>query len=338
MHEALLYDRLDGGTVHCRLCPWDCQIPPGEKGRCLVRENHEGTLDTLNYGLVSAAALDPIERRGLYHLFPGCMVLSLGGWGTNLSCRYQRATPALPTGEQVRFLDPEKAVSFAVERRCRGVAWGFQEPTVWMEYLLDSAMLVRANGMFTLMITNGYITTEALDLLGPYLDAYTVEILSVSPRPYESLCDLPRPDAILEGTAHMLQQWRCHVEVHTPLIPGINDQDETVSALATWIRDALGPDVPWHLWRYEPAGELADRSTTSPEALAHANELGRQSGLRYVYTETGQAGGLAPTVCPSCGNLIVRRGAQYSVKVVGLEGRKCSQCGQEIYLRRSIFK
>lgn len=338
MQEALLYERLEDGVVRCRVCPWDCRIASGERGRCQVRENREGTLYALNYGLVSAAGLDPIERRGLYHMFPGCLILSLGSWGDNLSCRHRPAAPELPPAEKARFLDPERAANFAVERRCRGVAWGFQEPTVWLEYVLDSAKLVRANGMFALMITNGYITKEALDVLGPYLDAYTVEILSATPRVYETLCGLSHPEAILEGTVHMQQNWRGHIEVYTPLIPGFNDGEEVVAELATWMHDALGPDVPWHLWRYEPAGELADRSATAPEALAHAQEVGRRAGLRYVYVRGGPEGDLIPTLCPSCGQTIVRREAQYRVKVLGLDGSKCSQCGQEIPLRRSIFK
>jgi pyruvate formate lyase activating enzyme len=338
MEEALLYDRLDEGGVRCRLCPWECQIAPGERGRCQVRENQEGTLYALNHGLVAMAALDPIERWGLYHLTPGSIVLALGSWGTNLAGRHQPAAPALPPAEKARFLDPEKAISFAIERRCRSVAWGFQEPAVWMEYVLNSAMLVRANGMYALMQTNGYIAREALDLLGTYLDAYTVEILSTSSAVYESLYGPIQLAPILDGTAHMQQKWRCHIEIRTPLIPQVNDSDEEVTALAVWIRDTLGPDVPWHLQRYEPAGEFADRTATSTDALAHACEAGRQAGLRYVYIPTDQEAGLAHTYCPACGNLIVRRGAQYNVKIVGLEGTKCAQCGLEIALRRSIFK
>lgn len=338
MPEARLYDRLEGGLVRCRVCPWYCEIGPGERGRCAVRENQEGTLYTLNYGLVSAAALDPIERQGLYHLFPGSTILTVGGWGTNLSCRHRPANPGLPSSEKTRFLDPEKAINFAIERRCRGVAWGFQEPTVWLEYVLDTAMLSRANGMFTVMITNGYITKEALDLMGPYLDAYTVELPALAPEDYDALCKEAQPGPILEGIVHMQKQWRCHIELHTPLIPNINDGDEQVQELAVWIRDTLGPDVPWHLWRYEPAGELADQTATAPEALVRACNVGTQAGLRYTYVQTGQTEGLASTLCPACGNLIIRREGQYRIKIVGLEGSKCSQCGQEIHLRRSIFK
>lgn len=338
MREALLYDRLNGGNVRCRLCPWDCQPLPGEKGRCLVRENRAGVLYTLNYGLISAAAIEPIERRGLYHLFPGSRILSLGGLGNNLRCRHRPAPAELPGSDKARVLDAERAVSFALERRCRGVAWGFQEPTVWMEYVLDLAKLVRANGMFTLMITNGYITKEALDLLGPYLDAYAVEIPAVSPGPYEALCGTPQTAAVLEGAVYVQRQWRGHVEVHTVLVPGVNDSPDIVRELALWLMESLGPDTPWHLWPFVPAGELAERPPTPRDVLEGSLTIGRQAGLRYVYIQTGEADGLTSTACPSCGNLLVRREGQYNVKVVGLEGGKCAQCGQEIPMRRSIFK
>ncbi|MGB9723031.1 MAG: radical SAM protein [Chloroflexia bacterium] len=340
MQEALLYDRLEDQAVLCRLCPWACRMATGESGLCQVRENREGTLYSLNYGLISAAAVEPIERRGLYHLFPGSIILTLGGWGHNLRCRHRPAPPPLPReGEGRRYLDPERAVSFALERHCRGLAWAYQEPAVWLEYVLDTAKLARANGLYTLMVTGGFLNREALDLLGPYLDAWAVEVVAASPPPYEALCRSLPVEAILEGTAYVREAWRCHVEVHTPLLPGLNDGDEVLRELAGWIRDRLGPDTPWHLWRHEPAGE-GDPFPPSPlEALKQAREIGRESGLRYVYIQAGEQVGLTPTSCPSCGHLLIRREGRFYIKAVGLtEDNRCAHCGQEIYLRRSIFK
>jgi len=337
MAEALLYEQREDRSVLCRVCPWECAIPEGGKGRCLVRQNREGTLQADNYGLVSAAAVEPVERRGVYHMFPGCLVLTLGGWGNALACRHRPAVPAMPS-EKARFLDPERVASFAVEQRCRGLAWDYQEPIVWLEYVLDSAKLARANGLFTMLYTNGYATRAALDLLGPYLDAYIVEILAADAAPYQRLCDLGSGEAILQGTIHMQRQWRCHVEIHTPLIPGINDGDELVRGLAGWIRDSLGPGVPWHLWAYEPAGELAGQAAPAIEALEQARSVGREAGLRYVYIQAGEQIGLTPTLCPSCGQVLIRREGRFFIKVSGVEGNKCARCGQEIALRRSIFK
>lgn len=337
MTEALLYERVDDRAVVCHVCPWECAIPDGERGRCLVRQNCEGTLRATNYGLISAAAVEPVERRGVYHLFPGSLVLTLGGWGNALACRHRPAPPALPA-EKARFLDAERAAAFAVERHCRGLAWNYQEPIVWLEYVLDCAKLARANGLYTLLYTNGYAAPAALDLLGPYLDAYVVEILAAEAGPYKALCNLNSGEAILQGTIHMQRQWRCHVEVHTPLIPGINDGDELVRGLAGWIRDSLCPDVPWHLWAYEPAGELAAGPAPTSEALEQARAVGREAGLRYVYVQAGEQIGLTPTLCPSCGQVLIRREGRFFIKISGLEGSKCARCGQEISLRRSIFK
>ncbi len=339
MQEAILYDRQEGQVVTCRLCPWFCRIEPGASGVCRVRENREGTLYSLNYGLVSAAAAEPVERRGLYHFFPGNAILTLGGWGSNLPGKHHAPTPELPgKGEAQRYLDAEKAATFAVDHHCRGLAWNYQESAVWIEYVLDSAKMARANGLFTLLVTGGYLTEEALDELGPYLDGYAVEILGADAHPYELLSALPHWEAILQGTAWAQSRWRCHVEVHTPVIPGVNDSDEVIRALAGWIREQLGPSTPWHLDRYIPAGEMSTWVASTPEDLNRVQGIGREAGLQYVYTRTGEEAGLSATVCPSCGNVLVKREGKFLVRLTGVEGGKCTRCGLEIAMRRSIFK
>jgi len=339
MQDALLYDRVEGANVLCRLCPWRCRIAPGESGLCRVRENQDGALYPLNYGLISAAAVEPIERRGVYHLFPGSVLLTLGGWGDNLHCRFRPAPPELPgVGEKQRYLDAERAIDFAVEHHCRGLAWGYQEPAVWLEYVLDSAKLARANGLFTLLLTRGFVSEEAIDLLGPYLDACAVEILAASGQPYEQACGLPDWEAILRSTAHARERWRCHVEVHTPLIAGVNGEEEMLRGLASWIREKMGVDTPWHLLHFEPAGEMAGKPPASPAELERAQEVGREAGLRYVYVQSGEEAGLTHTLCPSCGQVLIRREGKFYVRIAGIEDGKCARCGQEIYLRRSIFK
>jgi len=339
MQEALLFERVEGEAVLCRLCPWCCRIAPQGVGLCQVRENQDGALYNLNYGLVSAAAVEPIERRGVYHLFPGSVLLTLGGWGDNLRCRFRPAPPELPeASEKRRYLDSERAIDFAVEHRCRGLAWGYQEPVVWLEYVLDTAKLARANGLFTLFLTKGFVSEEAIDLLGPYLDGWVVEILAASAQPYEQACSLPGWETILRSTVHARKRWHCHVEIHTPLVVPVNGGDEVLRSLGSWIRENLGPDIPWHLWRCEPAGELAGQPPASSEEMERAQAVGREAGLRYVYIQTGDEAGLSHTVCPSCGQLLVRREGKFYIRTSGVEENKCTRCGQEIYLRRSIFK
>ncbi|MBN1485842.1 MAG: hypothetical protein JXA37_14100 [Chloroflexia bacterium] len=338
MHEALLYEQLDDQVVLCQLCPWKCQIPAGALGRCQVRQNQEGFLYTLNYGLVSAAAIEPIELGGVYHLFPGSMVLSLGGWGNNLACRH-RPVPGVPEDEKNRrFLDPERMIEFALDRRCRGIAWRYQEPGVWMEYVLDAAKLAKANGFFTFIVTNSMINKEALDLLGPYLNGYIVELLAAEASVYENLCELPHWREILETTAYAKERWNCHIEVHTPLILGINREEGLIHGVACWIRDEISVDIPWHLWAYEPAGEMSPQAAPAQQDLEWAQKIGQEAGLRYVYIQQGDQVGRTPTHCPSCGNLLIRRESNFLVKKPGIQNGRCTHCNLKIYLSQTIFK
>ncbi len=333
MQEALLYDRLDDRQVLCRQCPWRCQIAPGELGRCRVRLNQEGTLFAPNYGLISAAAVEPIERRWIYHLFPGTVLLTLGGWGNNLRCRHRPEPAAIPQEQgKRRFLDAERAISFALERNCRGLGWGYEEPAVWLEYVLDGMKLAKANGLYTAILTNGFISPEALDLLGPYLDAYIVQLLAASAGPYEEVCGLEEWPAILEATAYARKRWNCHLEVHTPLLPGVNQEDNLLRELAGWIRDRVGKDTPWHL-----IGPEATEDTVPAEELEWARMVGVEAGLEYVYLHRpGQAP--TSTLCPSCGQVLIQRQETYYVKLSGIEEGQCSRCGHPIRLQRSIFK
>jgi pyruvate formate lyase activating enzyme len=335
MQEALLYQREAGADVLCRLCPWLCRLAPGDKGRCGVRENQQGVLYSLNYGRVAAAAVEPIERRGLYHLFPGSVVLTLGSWGENLPCGTRAdATGMPPEAEAKRLLDPERAVAFAVEHRCRGVAWGYREPAVWLEYVLDCAKLARANGLFTLLVTKGFVGQEALDLLGPYLDGCAVEVIAASGKIYERACGRDAWEEVSSTPRYLRERWRVHIEVHTPLLPGVNDDEETLRGVASWLREELGPDTPWHIWRKEAFGQ----PSPSTEALERARALGGERGLSYVYVQTGTEESLSHTHCPSCGQLLIRREGKYYIKISGIEEGRCIQCGREVCLRRSIFK
>ncbi|MGC8874389.1 MAG: radical SAM protein, partial [Chloroflexia bacterium] len=329
------YDQEEGGSVRCRLCPWFCRLAPGETGLCRVRQNREGALYSLNYGRLAAAAVEPIERRGLYHLFPGSIILTLGSWGDNLPCGTRSVSAEMPAEDGAkRLLDPERAAAFAVEHRCRGIAWGYREPAVWLEYVLDSAKMARANGLFTCLITKGLITREALDLLGPYLDACAAELLAASGSVYERACGRDAWGEISGLPRYLRERWRAHIEIHTPLLVGINDDDEVLRGLADWILEELGPETPWHLWRKETFG----LSPASMEALDRARVLGQERGLAYVYVQTGTEESLSNTRCPSCGQTLIRREGRYYIKISGIEEGRCTQCGHEIYLRRTIFK
>ena len=171
--EALLYERLPASRVRCHVCQWRCVINPGKSGVCGVRTNRDGVLMAVNYGIVSSVAVDPIEKKPLFHFHPGTAVFSLGGWGCNFHCvhcqNWEIACTDVPGDSQ--YLSPEAQVRAAVRERCAGIAWTYNEPAIWLEYTLDSARLAHEHGLYTAYVTNGFMTAEALDVMAPVLDA-----------------------------------------------------------------------------------------------------------------------------------------------------------------------
>jgi pyruvate formate lyase activating enzyme len=221
-------------------------------------------------------------------------------------------------------------VELASENQCEGVAWTYNEPSIWLNYTLDCAKLCKQNGLYTVYVTNGYATPEGLDLIGPYLDVYRVDIKSMDDRFYKELIKVPSLQGILDVTVRAKMEWGMHVECVTNIIPGWNDSTDNLSKTARWIVDALGPKTPWHVTRFFPYGELSDVPPTPPATLEAAVNIGKGAGLEFVYlgnimTETGEN-----TYCPRCGNLVVRRSG-YETNVVGvtIEG-KCVLDGEEL--------
>jgi len=331
--EALLYERLSDGRVRCHVCQWQCTINPGKVGVCRVRENCNGSLISLNYGEVSSVAVDPIEKKPLFHFHPGSSVFSLGGWGCNFHCihcqNWEIACTGLP--ETSRYLPPDEAVGLALQYGCAGIAWTYNEPSIWFEYTLDMARLARGHGLYTVYVTNGYLSAEALDEIGPWLDVWRVDIKGFSDAAYERLAKVNRWKGILEVAERAKAKWNMHVEVVTNVIPTINDDDEQLRSIARWMVESLGPSTPWHVTRFFPMHHLQDVDPTPSKTLHRAVEIGRSEGLRFVYA--GNISGISEdTVCYSCGNVAVRRSG-YSTDVVGLDNGRCRKCGADLNFR-----
>lgn len=289
MKEALFYDKIEGKKVHCRLCPWECVIADGKLGVCGVRKNEDGTLYSLIYGVVSSIAMDPIEKKPLYHFHPGSKVFSVGSFGCNFKCgfcqNYQIAHVNMakekPMGEQ---LCPEDLIKLAQEKNCQGIAFTYNEPTIWMEYVLDSAKLAKKAGLYTVFVTNGYITPEALDLIGPYLDAYAVDIKSFSDGFYKKICGaLKGLTPVLEGCLYAKKKWDMHIEIATLVVPALNDQMDELKLLAEWIVHNLGKDIPWHISRFFPHLNYQHLPMTPIETLKQAYQIGKEVELKHVY-------------------------------------------------------
>jgi len=328
MHEAILWERQDSGRVRCGLCPWRCSIAEGHVGVCGVRRNVDGTLVALTYGLVSSVAVDPIEKKPVFHYFPGTTAFSVGSVGCSMRCghcqnwRISRATPA---DGDLRELPPQRAVDMAADYGCLGVAFTYNEPVIWAEYVLDVARLCRERGLYTVMVTNGYITPEGLDALGEVIDVWRVDVKGITDEAYSTLCHVPHVEPVLEQAERAKKHWHMHVEIVTNVVPGINDSEDSLTGIASWIASALGPDTPWHVTRFFPYLELADRPPTPLATLRSAVEIGRDAGLHFVYLGNVEHPGGEDTVCPSCGaTAIERRG--YVVTARATRDGACARC------------
>ncbi len=339
MHEALLYEKLSGSRVHCHVCQWRCTIAPGRFGVCRIRQNIDGTLYLLNYALVSSVAVDPIEKKPLFHFFPGSQVLSLGTWGCNFHCRHCQnwEISSIGPGEVGRDsqqIPPEAAVELTKRYHCDGIAWTYNEPAIWFEYTLDSARLARESNLYTVYVTNGYLTPEALDIIGPYLDAWRVDIKGFSDFFYLDLAKVSRWRGILEVTERAKGKWNMHVEVVTNVIPGMNDDQEQLEGIARWIRDELGEDTPWHVTRFYPHHKLDYLPPTPVSTLEKAYNIGRGMGLHFVYLGNVPGHSRENTNCYFCGRLVVQR-LGYQIQLVGVKDSKCEFCGADLNIRTS---
>jgi len=337
MHEAILYEKLPNSRVRCHTCQWHCTIAPNKVGVCRVYQNNDGVLYSLNYAQVSSVNADPIEKKPLFHFFPGSSAFSLGTLGCNFHCKHcqnwEISSPESKlTWRSCQEIQPQAAIDLAKHYQCQGIAWTYNEPGIWFDYTLDSARLAKENDLYTVYVTNGYLTPEALDTIGPYLDAWCVDVKGFSDAFYRNLAKVKGWRGILEVAKRAKFKWDMHVEVITNIIPTMNDDDRQLKGIANWIRDELGELTPWHVTRFYPCYHLTHLPSTPLATLEHAYEIGQQAGLKFIYTGNVPEHSSENTICPSCGKLVVQR-LGYQTKIVGLEGSRCKFCGAELNFR-----
>ena len=331
LKESLLSERVNSDRFRCNMCQWRCVIPPDGVGHCHTIVNYNMKLYTTIYGVISSAAVDPIEKKPVFHYKPGSSVFSVGSLGCNFRCVFCQNweiayADALNDSSMCRTgITPEKLLQMAQSNAAEGVAWTYNEPSIWLNYTLDCAKLCKKNGLYTIYVTNGYSTPEALDMIAPYLDVYRVDIKSMEPEFYKKLIKVPFGSGIFDVAKRAKQKWGIHVECVTNIIPTWNDSTENLTKTANWICESLGSDTPWHITRFFPYGELSNLSPTPINTLMNAVKIAKNAGLKFVYlgnvsTETGEN-----TYCPECGNLCVER-LGYQTRITGLnkEG-KCAQ-------------
>jgi pyruvate formate lyase activating enzyme len=337
MPEAMLYQKLPDSRVQCNICQWRCTINPEKSGVCRMYRNRHGVLYNLNYARASSLAADPIEKKPLFHFYPGSLAFSIGGWGCNFHCQHCQnweisCPPDNESWLRSQDIPPQTAIDLTKRYHCRGIAWTYNEPTIWFEYTLDSARLARENGLYTVYVTNGYITPEALDAIGPYLDAWRVDIKGFSDALYRDLARIQNWRGILEVAKRAKDKWQMHIEVITNIIPTLNDDDRQLEGIAGWIKDELGELTPWHVTRFYPHHNLMHLPATPIATLERAYDIGQKAGLKFIYAGNVPGHQSENTVCYSCGKVVVRRFG-YEAEIVGLDSSKCRFCGAELNFR-----
>jgi pyruvate formate lyase activating enzyme len=340
LKEAAFYEILSNpqGAVLCHLCPHNCLIKPGEVGICRVRQNREGKLYTLIYGRVASLNLDPIEKKPLYHFYPGSKITSVGTLGCNLSCSFCQnwSISQYPKRESVlrdiegstNSLKPDDLVQEALNLKSRGnigISYTYNEPGIWYEFVLETASKAKAAGLKNVLVTNGFLSPEPWENLTQVIDAFNIDIKSMEEAFYSKLCKA-RLAPVLENAIKAKQF--AHVEITNLIIPGSNDSMELIGTLIDWISANLGSDTPLHLSRYHP-----DYQHTAPATngvtLLKAYELATAK-LQYVYTGNLHAPMQEATYCPKCKQpLIQRRGFYIDKNIVTGEG-KCPFCQEKI--------
>ena len=309
------------GQAVCLLCPRHCQLMPGQAGKCRARENRAGTVVSKTYGEVAAWHLDPIEKKPLYHFYPGSWIFSVGGFGCNLSCSFCQNHELSQQYRKGRPITPgELAEAAAQEGNSLGLCFTYSEPCVWFEMIRDTAPLIRAQGGKVALVSNGTISPAFLESLIPWLDAVNIDIKSFSEDFYRNYCG-GKLAWVLDSVERLAG--RVHMEVTTLIIPGLNDKAGEITELARWLHDLRIP-LAWHLSGYHPAYRMT-APPTDRLTLERLSEIGK-AWLPYVYL--GNVSGGNTTFCPHCKEAVIRR--SHAV-VSNLEGGTCKNCGTTIF-------
>ncbi len=332
LHEARYWEPAAEGKVLCTLCPRECRIGEGQKGFCFIRQNERGRLVTTGYGRTTGFAVDPIEKKPLNQFLPGSSVLSFGTAGCNLCCRFCQNWDISKARVDERMSEddwtPPRVVDLALRTGSQGLAFTYNDPIIWAEYAIDVAKEAHARGLFTVFVTNGYVSRAAREEIFRYMDAANVDLKAFTESFYAqaTLSHLAPVLETLEWLARETQVW---VEVTNLMIPGLNDAEDETRALVDWMRAHLGADVPLHFTAFHPDYKMRDRPATPPRTLVRARELARAAGLRYVYTGNVHDREGGTTFCPSCGAKVIERD-WFAIRAVRMKGSACAVCGGRI--------
>jgi len=327
LETAVLWQVQDALRVQCDLCAHRCQIPSGQKGRCQVRENVNGVLKTHTFAQLCAAASDPIEKKPLFHFLPGSLSFSVATPGCNFQCDFCQnweisQSPLQSHGVQGRATLPVQVVENAVAQACASIAYTYSEPTVFFEWAAACGRLARERGLANVFVSNGYLTREALTAAAPWLNAINIDLKAFSDDFYRRHCHA-RLEPVLDTIRTVSRETDIWLEVTTLLIPGENDDDDELKALADWLVTEAGPQVPWHVSRFFPQYRSDVTHPTPLNRLERAFEIGQAAGLHYVYL--GNTEGAESTLCHRCKQILIER-MGYSIQTCVLDQGCCPTC------------
>jgi pyruvate formate lyase activating enzyme len=330
MHEARFWTA-EGDKVRCQLCPHSCLIAPARRGICGVRENRESVLFSMNYGKVSAANVDPIEKKPLFHFHPGAKVFSLGSIGCTFRCQHcQNYTISQASLDELRLHEqkPQEVIDIAQANSCPGVAFTYNEPTIWHEFAFDAMTIAKDRGLFTVYVTNGFIQEEPLQELSSVLDAMNIDVKGFTDKFYHKVCKAPLAPVL--GAVTLAHELGIHIELTYLIIPGENDGREEIKRFSDWVA-ALDVRVPVHFSRFHPDYQMTDRSPTPIATMEMAHQVAKEAGLLFIYLGNVHIPRSEDTSCPNCNALLVERRGFTVTRLEAREGH-CPICGQDLYM------
>ncbi len=318
--------------VRCGLCPHECLIAEGKRGLCGVRENRQGVLYALTYGLASSVHPDPIEKKPFFHFLPGSTAISFSSVGCNLFCKHCQnfsISRARPEDFGLSRVTPEDVVRYARDSGSRSVSWTYNEPTIWHEFTTVASKAAHEAGLKTNYVTNGYISEEPLRSLKGVIDAMNIDVKGFTEPFYKEICG-GRLSPV-QRACELAVELGMHVELTYLVIPGKNDSDSEMAAFSRWVVDRMGREIPVHFSAFHPDYKMTDVPQTPMSTMENAYRTGKRTGLEFVYVGNVRAGEMDDTFCPKCGSLVIEREG-FWVASTSLKGSKCATCGSDLNL------
>lgn len=328
--EALYYSQLENNKVKCTLCPHKCILSLNKKGLCKTRQNIDGKLYSLSYSNLCAANVDPIEKKPLYHFFPGSRTFSIATAGCNLTCKNcqnSSISQVSPIEIPARKLSPKQVVELALSYSCDSISYTYTDPVVYYEYALDTAIYAKKNGLKNVLVTAGYIEQQPLKEILNYIDAVNVDLKSFSDDIYREVSGVSLTPVL--NTLKTIKDSKVWLEITNLLIPTVNDSEEMLTDMCNWLKTNGFEDVPLHFSKFYPTYKLLNIQHTSTYSIEKAIEIAVKTGLKFVYSGNIHGHINEKTKCYNCGNVIIDR-VGYSIKDINLKEGKCLNCGSNI--------